>query len=244
MYNFIEKPYLPQGEVALAVSGFKAGKSVVIAPPEIKALPRAINRHCDLGLCPVGGKRVVCPPETHSYYCEMLEPYGFSVICGGQALTSSYPGDTAYNVVAVGKYAFINPKACAARLKKILEESFEIVYVKQGYVKCSVCPVEENAFITADAGIAKAAEKCGADVLLISSGGVKLPPYKDGFFGGATGKIDKNILAVNGSLDKMQSKADIRKFLEKYKINVMEINSQHPFDTGSLIPLLVNANNI
>lgn len=244
MNKFLESPYLPKSEVSLAVCGFDIEGTKVVKPPEIPALPKAICRHADLGLCPVGGNEVVCPPDTYEYYRNALEPYGFSVICGGQALGSSYPADTAYNIVAVGKYAFINPKACDRRLKEILETKYEIVCVKQGYVKCSVCPVEENAFITADMGIAKKGESLGFDVLLISNEGVSLPPYENGFFGGATGKIGEKLIAVNGSLDKMKSGAEICRFLKKYEINTLEINSRPPFDTGSLIPLMVNANNI
>lgn len=206
-------------------------------------MPPALSRHADLGLCPVGGSRVVCPPDSYSYYSDKLTPHGFSVICGGQALGGSYPEDTAYNVVVAGKFAFLNPKVCDRVLLKLLETSFEIAPVKQGYAKCSVAPVGENSVITADRGIYIAAEKVGLNALLISNSGVLLPPYKNGFFGGACGMISEKVLAVNGSLSYMESGREISEFLSKLGISVMEIGSGAPFDTGSLIPLKINADN-
>lgn len=240
---FVERPYLPEGRVTLAVGSFAPRGVKLISPPQTAALPEAVRRHADLGFCPLGGNEAVCPPDTYGYYTEALSPYGFSVIRGGQALTSGYPGETAYNIVAVGKYAVLNPKTCDHKLLRLLENRYEIVPVKQGYAKCSVCVVNENAVITADRGIAKALASRGVGVLLISNNGVTLPPYKNGFFGGASGKTDKCTLTVNGSLSKMESGGEIKNFLEKMGIKLMEISSEPPFDTGSIIPLMITANN-
>lgn len=244
MHKFISDPFLPKNKVLSAVCGFNVEGINIISPPQIAALPSSVSRHADLGLCPIGEGRFVCPPDTYGYYAQRLEPIGFSVICAASPLGSSYPKDTAYNIVAVGKYAFVNPKTCEKSLMKILENERELICVKQGYVKCSMCLVSENAFITADTAIAAEGAKKGFDVLLISNEGVMLPPYKNGFFGGASGKISHNALAVNGNLDKMKSGNEIRNFLKKYEIKPVEINPYAPFDTGSLIPLTENANNI
>ncbi len=241
---FVSSPHLPEKKVTLAVSGFTPAGVGIIPPPYIPSLPAPLRAHADLGLCHIGGGEVVCPPETYEYYHERLSPYGFSVILGGQALGGSYPADTAYNVVVAGKYAILNPKVCDGVLLSMLENRCEIIPVKQGYAKCSVCPVAENAIITADAGIARAAEKRGIEVLPISNDGVRLPPYANGFFAGAAGKTGKDTLAVNGSLAKMQSGSEIIRFLEKHSVAVEEASSAPPFDTGSLIPLMITADNI
>ena len=240
---FLSKPYLPDSRVTLAVSGFKVPGVEIIPPPELPALPKALRRHADLGLCPIGGSEVVCPPDSWEYYSRALEPHGFSVIRGGQALGSSYPGDSAYNVVVVGKFALLNPKVCDKTLLRLLEGRYEIVPVRQGYTKCSVVPVDENALITGDADIYRKASALGIDALLISNNGVMLPPYKNGFFGGASGMTDKKTLAVNGSLSLMESGNEILQFLAAYEASVVEASSLEPFDTGSLIPLRTMADN-
>ncbi len=241
---FIDIPYLPQGPVELAVSGFSAAGIEIVPAPEAAALPPALGRHADLGLCPLGGAEVVCPPDTCDYYRAALEPHGFSVIRGGQALGVSYPADTAYNVVVVGKFAILNPSVCDGILLRELERRYEILPVKQGYAKCSVAPVGENALITGDVGIAEAAGRTGLDVLLIRNEGVLLPPYKNGFFGGACGLISPELLAVNGSLGHMPDGGLIGKFLESHGVRPVELSSGPPFDTGSLIPLKATGNNI
>lgn len=240
---FLSKPYLPESRVTLAVSGFKVPGMEIIPPPELPALPKALRRHADLGLCPIGGNEVVCPPDSWEYYRRKLTPHGFSVIPGGQALGSSYPGDSAYNVVVAGKFALLNPKVCDKTLLRLLEDRCEIVPVRQGYTKCSVAPVAENALITADADICRKASALGMDVLLISNNGVMLPPYENGFFGGASGMTDKAKLAVNGSLSLMESGNEILQFLAAHEVSVVEISSLSPFDTGSLIPLKAMADN-
>lgn len=244
MDKFIDTPYRPLGKVTLAAGGFAPPGIKVIPPPDIAALPLPIRRHADLGLCPIGGSEIVCPPDSYAYYTEALSPYGFSIICGGQRLNGSYPEDTAYNVVVAGNFALLNPKACDGTLLKLIENRFEILPVKQGYAKCSVCPISENAIISADAGICRIAERYGLEALKISNDGVELPPYGNGFFGGATGMVSKDVLAVNGCLAKMRSGTEILNFLKNHSVKPLEMNSFAPFDTGSLIPLLITEDNI
>lgn len=234
---FIETPYLPRGAVELAVAGFDVPGVHIIPPPEVPALPPALRRHADLGLCPLGGSDVVCPPDTCARYSELLEPYGFNVICGGQALGGSYPADTAYNVAFVGKFALLNPAVCDRVLLGKLEQCYEILPIKQGYAKCSAAPVSDSALITGDAGLARATERAGLEVLLISNAGVLLPPYGNGFFGGSCGLIAPNRLAVCGSLSLMPDGGKILEFLENHGVAPVELNPGPPFDAGSLIPL-------
>ncbi len=243
MEHFVEIPYLPKGRVTLAVSGFDVDGVEVIPPAELFALPVALRRHADLGLCPIGGREVVCPSDSYPYYCDKLSPYGFSVIQGGQALGGSYPADTAYNVVVAGSFALLDPRACDSVLLRLLQNRFEILPVRQGYAKCSVAPVGENAFITGDRGICRALEAKGAEVLLIDHAGVELPPYKNGFFGGASGLVGEKTLAINGSLRHMASSEAIKAFLAYKGVSAMEITDAAPFDTGSLIPLKITDDN-
>ncbi len=241
---FISIPYLPKAKVTLAVGGFRPEGVEVVAPAALPMLPAALRGHADLGLCPIGGSEVVCPPCAVSYYENALGPRGFSVISGDADPGSTYPTDAAYNVVVAGRYALLNPKCCDRTLLRLLEQRFEIVPIRQGYAKCSAAPIGENVVITADKGIYEAASRKGLSALLAENDGVELPPYGCGFFGGATGMINRNTLAVNGSLDKMKSGAKIKEFLELNGVFALEISARPPFDTGSLIPLETVADNI
>ncbi len=235
---FIRTPYLPEGKVTLAIAGFDVPGLTIIPPPEIASLPPAVSRHADLGLCPLGGNEVVCPPDTWAYYNRVLSPHGFSVIKGGQAIGVSYPADTAYNVVVAGDFALLNPAVCDKVLLRLLKDRYDILPIKQGYAKCSVAVAGKSSVITGDPGIFRAAEKAGLDALPVKNDGVELPPYKNGFFGGVCGLIAPDALAINGSLRHMPDGEKIKKFLEKQGVRPMELNSGPPFDTGSLIPLM------
>jgi len=105
-------------------------------------------------------------------------------------LSPAYPGDIIYNACSTGKFFIHNLKYTAPELLGKVEELGLIrVNVSQGYAKCSTCVVGEDAIITYDRGIAKAAVAAGMDVLVIEPGHVDLPGYDTGFIGGASGLV-------------------------------------------------------
>jgi hypothetical protein len=65
-----------------------------------------------------------------------------------------------------------------------MKKNFNIIDVKQGYTKCSVLPVSNNAFITDDISIYNQCVSFGIDVLYVGKGDVSLPGYNYGFIGG------------------------------------------------------------
>ncbi len=213
--------------------------AIVINPPEIPVLPKGLSRHADLGICIVSEKKAVCPPETCAYYSEKLSPYGFEIISGKSAIGSNYPKDSAYNVGIVGKKCFLNKSVCDEHLYEILiSEGYKIINVKQGYSKCSICPVDENSFITGDKGIATAGENAGLSVLLISNDNISLSGYSNGFFGGSTGMGAKDELLINGDIDRLPDHDRIKEFLEERKIRIKSIKEGEVTDIGSIIPLM------
>ena len=105
-----------------------------------------------------------------------------------------YPSDISLNALPLttprGRFLLCRSDMLAPELRRASEESGrEVVDVRQGYTHCSVCTVADGRIITADRGIARRAEELGAEVLLISSGGIKLPPYDTGFIGGASVRV-------------------------------------------------------
>ena len=233
------KPYLPHEKATVFIADAHIDDATVITPPEIPVLPEGLIRHADLGICIVSEKKAVCPPETCAYYSGKLSPYGFDVISGKSHIGSNYPSDSAYNVGIVGKKCFLNKSVCDEHLYEILiSEGYEIINVKQGYTKCSICPVDENSFITGDKGIASAGEKAGMSVLLISNDNISLQGYLNGFFGGSTGMGAKDELLVNGDIDTLPDSKKIKEFLEERNIRIKSIKEGEVTDIGSIIPLI------
>ena len=231
--NFLEKPMLPDREVTLFLTSADMKNKIEV--PRVLSLDEAIRHHGDLSLCYVGNKRFVTPPDTFAYYKEKL--VGADLIMGSSKLKSPYPYDASYCAAVFGKFAIANEKVTDSTLLKILKEEFTFIDVRQGYAKCNICPISENAIITEDVGIAKAVSPY-MDVLLITPGYVKLKGYKNGFIGGATGMADKDLLYVEGELKSHVDANKIYAFLEKYNVKTIEKEGELT-DVGSIIPLAV-----
>lgn len=243
--KFISAPYLPDGSTAAAVSAVKIPNVRTISPPTVSILPSGIRRHSDLGICVLGGGRAVCPPDTFKYYSEALAPFGYRIICGKQPLGSHYPEDTAYNVGIAGKKCFLNPKVCDGLLLSELEKSgFEIIPIKQGYAKCSLCPIDADTIICGDRGISREAERRGMTVLEVDNGGIFLEGYENGFFGGSAGMLSPDVLALNGELSAFPGGAAVQSFLNERKIKITNLKKGKICDIGSVIPLMIDVHNI
>ncbi len=238
--KFISTPNLPKQKVSLFIADTHIEDAVVVTPPKTAVLPYGLQRHADLTFCQVSENKAVCPPDTYEYYKEVLSPYGVTVICGKTALSCNYPEDSAYNVCIVGKKCFLNKSVCDEVLFDILtSEGYEIVCVRQGYTKCSICPIDENTIITADYSIAKEAEKLGMDVLVITNNTICLPGYDNGFFGGCAGMGDKDLLFINGELKTHPDGEKIRAFLHNKSIKIKELKKGPLTDIGSILPLMI-----
>ena len=238
MMRYIDIPYLPREKTALAISDVPIDGVVTIAPPEINRLPISMRCHADLGIFVVDKTTVICPPDTFSRYKEKLSPHGFNVLCGKTPVGSSYPGDSAYNAAIVGHFCFLNKKVCDMLLLECVQKAgYEIINVKQGYTKCSICPVTENALVTSDAGICKAAKNAGLDVFLVDNKSIVLQGFDCGFFGGCASMLDRCTMAVNGNAERLGNFVGLSEFVGKYGVKIKSLHQGEIKDIGSIIPL-------
>ena len=199
---------------------------VPLAP--FSALQNPVDTHADMLLLAVGD--VVFAPK--GYEIESNLP---KVIAIDEPMGEKYPNDVALNIAIVGKNAFCNTKFASKTVQKYLAENgFSIHHVAQGYAHCSTCIVSENALITADLGIFKAAQDVGIDALLISKGHISLPPYDYGFIGGASGSCGDKIYFC-GSLNHHPDGKEIRQFCEKHQKQVVELLDEPLFDVGGIL---------
>ena len=140
--------------------------------------------------------------------------------------------------MALGKSFFYNEKTTDNKIiDYYLNNSVKPIKVNQGYIKCAICPVTENAFITDDTSIYNAAVDNGFDALLVSKGSVKLKGYDYGFIGGCTGFIDKNVLLFNGDINYHKDCNKIIDFLSLYNVKAEIIENKPLYDVGSIVPL-------
>ena len=161
-----------------AVNSLKAYGFDVVFTKRIEKLYEAVDGHTDLQIVKVLDDFVVCP-ENFNYYSEKL---GIKLICGKSELSETYPYDIFYNTAVFGKFAVHNFRFADSVLRECINKKFLFeINTKQGYSKCSICVVSDNAIITEDENIFKAVSKYDIDVLKINKGLVKLKGFDYGF---------------------------------------------------------------
>lgn len=241
MEGFVKTPNLPTGSVSLAAIGnypvfieALSEKGIRIYTPESTVLDEEVKRHADMLICHTGENVIFADPMQN---VTLLENEGFTVL-KTEALLRDYPFDTRLNT-AVGKNYFIcNPKTVGKALSEhLINKWLTPLYTKQGYTKCSVCFITEDAVITDDESCYKAIRNHFSDALLISKGDIFLSEKHCGFFGGCTGKLGKNTLALTGELKTHRDAREIYAFCNKHEVEIKELSSGRLTDIGGILPL-------
>lgn len=244
-YKFIEKPNLPESAVTLmAVSGeferiykpLSEYTQIIKSRLYIK-LNRAEQYHPDMQLCYLGNGNAVCASD---YLFEEMQSMGFNIVKSRFIHNEGiirYPECTAFNVLILGGYVIGRLNSIDKNILDYSEQhNLKFINVNQGYTKCSVAIVSQNAVITADDSIYSAL-KDKFDVLKISPGYIDLPGYDYGFIGGCCGLLDKNLLAFTGRIKSHPDHTEIESFLKQHNVNYIELTDERLLDVGSLIPL-------
>lgn len=242
MIKIIETPHLPKGRVRHIIIGEKyrnlLGKPLIehnLVPIWLKANPyvdKRLSGHTDLAAVQIG-KRVIL--SEHSKPCQQIDNV-VNVVYVPDPVKPEYPHDSGLNFCIVGDKLFYNPKTAN---RELVEKSgcTKLISVKQGYTKCSICVVDENAIITSDKMIAAAAQNIGMDVLYLEKPFVALEGFEYGFIGGAAFKISEQELAFTGVIENTIIKEQIERFLNKRNIKAIYLTDKPIFDIGSAIPL-------
>lgn len=241
MSGFLTCPNLPQGRVERAIIGERY-RSLLSQPlaelgisvlwmPDIAALSQPVRGHADMAILHLGGNRFIAAAELPREILNELTKLGAELLRLEAPLSNKYPADCPLNIALLGKYVIMNPDTAAP----LPNSGLTRISVKQGYSRCSVCIVDESSIITSDAGISRAAEKEGLDVLLISADGIELRGYASGFIGGCAFKLAPNVLAFTGSLDEHKDGARISAFLSERRITPLCLTQGPLVDIGGAV---------
>jgi len=246
--RFVEVPFLPRNKVTLVLIDERTPQEVkhslhalgikTIENPISQAVDPAICGHPDLFVHPLGGRKVLVHPDVSPALKSQLLQQDFEILLGNTRLRSNYPFDIAYNIARIGSKAFHYWKFTDPVAVEILKmKGVELINVKQGYSKCSVAIVGENAIISSDGPICHKAEEKGIHALQIRPGFIALKGMSHGFIGGTCGLLAHNILAFAGDIEKHPDGKKIRHFLDTHGIQCIALSSMPLVDIGSIIPL-------
>lgn len=147
----------------------------------------------------------------------------------------AYPECVKLNIAVFGRRAVGNFRYCDKKMTERLKAlGYRLINVKQGYSKCSVSIVSDDAIITADKGIAEAAAADGADVLLISRGGIALCERYGGFIGGASFLLD-GTLHFLGDVTAHPDCERIHSFCSSHGVRVSSLTAAPLLDIGGVV---------
>ena len=191
---------------------------------------------------------LIYAPNAPKRIIKELKKRKIKLIEGKKEVGKKYPETVPYNAVGIGNLLIHNLKHTD---ETILSSYENHINVNQGYTRCNLLALNENAFITSDVGIFNAVnsqqttdnslyphkslvETYGRTyVLYIDPKQIKLEGQKNGFFPGCCG-VWKNNLIVCGSTKNLKEKAELDKFLKYNNFNLIELYDGELIDVGSI----------
>jgi hypothetical protein len=208
-----------------------------ILMPHASYLQTAIASHTDM-LIFIGFERLFCHTLYYQSNKELIDSIAkyasLTVTVSEEQTGECYPYDVLFNACVVGNKLICNKKTVSKLLLGAsFENNYEIIDVPQGYTKCSICVVSDNAIITADRSIAKACKHAGIDVLTVSEGHILLSPYDFGFIGGTSG-LCKDKIYFCGSIETHPDAQKIKDFCKKHKKCAISLSDSALWDAGTL----------
>lgn len=250
MMRFVETPNLPVcastviiGEKYCNILQNGVGKLGIniLSMPDNPYVDDRLSGHADLSVLHLGGDRLLLAPYLKgSSFSRQLEDRGFDIQFADIEQSALYPNDAQMNVCILGNKVIYNPQTGSDAIVKYLTIRNGAIQVssRQGYSRCSVCVVNDNAIITADEGICRSAKAHGIDVLKIRPGYIDLPGFDHGFIGGASFKISDTKLAFTGRLDSHPDAEQMIGFTSLHNVDIVYITDKPAFDIGGAIPII------
>lgn len=174
---------------------------------------------------------LIYAPNAPKRIIKELKKRKIKLIEGKKEVGKKYPETVPYNAVGIENLLIHNLKHTDETTLSSYENH---INVNQGYTRCNLLALNENAFITSDVAVGtRLATSVHYSVLYIDPKQIKLEGQKNGFFPGCCG-VWKNNLIVCGSTKNLKEKAELDKFLKDNNFNLIELYDGDLIDVGSI----------
>ncbi len=195
---------------------------------------------------------LVYAPNAPKRIIKELKKRKIKLTEGKKEVGKKYPETVPYNAVGIGNTLIHNLKHTDSTILSLYENH---IHVNQGYTRCNLVALNENAFITSDEAISSVNRQQTTDnrhcpqlrtngsiansqwpiakVLYIDPKQIKLEGHDHGFFPGCCG-VWKNNLIVCGSTKYLKEKEELDRFLKDNNFNLIELYDGELVDVGSI----------
>ena len=232
-YLLLGQRYLASYQGALRELGLEP-----VGVPDNPQVDPRLAGHADLSCFHAGGSRLYLAQFLRdSLFSKQLQNWGGEIHYSEGQQGRHYPQDAQFNACAVGRFLLCNKITVASEILREVSAGRTGLFCRQGYTRCNVCLVSEDAIITSDSGIADCASPF-LDILRIRPGYVDLPGFSYGFLGGASFKLSQDTLAFTGSLQGHPDRDSILSFLKIHRVNAVFLSNGPLMDIGGAIPLI------
>lgn len=198
-------------------------------------LAKPLCDHVDMLLNIIDEKNILVHKDMDKDFILLLSNLDYNIHYSKNLLKANYPEDIILNGLNLNDVFIHNLKNTDKNLLSLIEKKGKIVLnTKQGYSKCSVAEVSQNAFITSDENMYRILEGFGFDVLKIPYGDISLFPYEYGFIGGCCGLVLQDVLAFYGDLSFYKYGDRVLDFLNKHGVKALYLRKGGLVDRGSI----------
>jgi SAM-dependent methyltransferase len=209
----------------------------IITLPPADYLHPSVSSHTDM-LIFIGFGKIFCHYEYYTVNKALIDglanKIGASISLSQEPTGAEYPRDVLFNACLVGNNLICNTKTVSHLiLDAAVKHGCRIIHVPQGYSKCSVCIVSDEAIITSDKAIYKTCNAAGIDVLLVREGHISLTGMNYGFIGGASGVCGDKVFFC-GNIDLHPDAKNIKAFCQKHKKTAVSLSDEELNDVGSI----------
>ena len=203
--------------------------------PDNPYIDKRLAGHADLSVFKYAANKFLLAPHLkNTAFSAALSELGAECSYSSISQSAQYPNDTQLNACCVGEYLFCAKGITDTSLLSACRNC-ERIYVKQGYCRCSICTVGNNAIICADAGIVSAAKEKDLECLHIVPGYIELEGFSYGFIGGASFAGSNGEIYFTGRLEKHPNGDLIQKFINSHGFDMVFLTNNTIFDIGTCI---------
>lgn len=189
------------------------------------------NDHPDLSILKIDDD-IYIESFAFEYYSKFLSEFNLKRV----DVSSFKNGEMVLNIAKNSKYFFYNEKFTTKEIFKKLKINRKYIKINQGYSNCSMICFE-NHIITSDEGVYKTLRLENINVELVTTDGIILNGYKNGFIGGTCGFVSDDILLFYGDVTKYRDYDIIKLIADEENVKIIYPKDEAFVDLGGIISL-------